>query len=365
MDVKDLLPVIEEVKTATTGRLEGFEAKQLELQTIVADLAQKSARGAGLAPPQSSRVSGSVKDLAQGVERLRSGNVKSERFEVKSFHIERKAAVSTDFAPVPARDPEWYPAPRRQFSVRDLLVQRPTTAGAIEFLQLNRTGTAQVQVAEGDVKASVDLAATLKTAPVRTVAVWTGVSRQALDDVTLLEDAIDGELQDALQIAEDEQLLRGDGIGSNISGLLTNATPYSRYQVGDLPRDTLRRAITQVQLARGIASGIVISPVALEQIELDKDADGNYVLSLPVSDGNGRTTLWRVPCVVSDVMTADEFLVGDFTRAARLYDRQVAHIEISLSHADYFVRNLVAILAEERLALTIPRPTMLVRGAFD
>ena len=73
---------------------------------------------------------------------------------------------------------------------------------------------------------------------------------------------------------------------------------------------------------------------------------------------------WRVPVVVTDALAANEFLVGDFARAARLYDRQQATVEIATQHADFFTRNLVAILAEERVALTVPRLDMLVRGTF-
>jgi len=73
---------------------------------------------------------------------------------------------------------------------------------------------------------------------------------------------------------------------------------------------------------------------------------------------------WRVPVVVSDAMTENGFLVGDFTRAAKLYDRQEATVEVATQHADFFTRNLVAILAEERVALAVMRPDLLVRGEF-
>lgn len=68
--------------------------------------------------------------------------------------------------------------------------------------------------------------------------------------------------------------------------------------------------------------------------------------------------------MVTDALAADEFLVGNFQRAARLYDRMQATVEIATQHADFFTRNLVAILAEERVALTVPRPDMLVKGTF-
>jgi hypothetical protein len=61
--------------------------------------------------------------------------------------------------------------------------------------------------------------------------------------------------------------------------------------------------------------------------------------------------------------TADnQFLIGDFSRAARLWARQRPRVEISTEHADFFVRTLVALLGKQRLALTVPRPDLLVLG---
>ncbi len=145
---------------------------------------------------------------------------------------------------------------------------------------------------------------------------------------------------------------------------MTVASASNRGQAGDGPSDTIRRAITQVQLARGVVSGIVINPQGLERLELEKDGEGRYLFTYAVTDANGGATVWRVPAVVTDAMAAGEFMVGDFTRAARLYDRMQATVEIATQHADFFTRNLVAILAEERVALTVNRPDLLVIGNF-
>ena len=63
-------------------------------------------------------------------------------------------------------------------------------------------------------------------------------------------------------------------------------------------------------------------------------------------------------------MQIDQFLVGDFERAATLYDRHAPRIEVSTEHADFFTRNLVAIRAEERLALVTKNSDAMVYGAF-
>jgi HK97 family phage major capsid protein len=60
--------------------------------------------------------------------------------------------------------------------------------------------------------------------------------------------------------------------------------------------------------------------------------------------------LWRLNVVETTVMPEGEFLVGAGA-GAQVFDREESAVEVSTDHADYFVRNLVAIRAEERLAL--------------
>jgi HK97 family phage major capsid protein len=56
--------------------------------------------------------------------------------------------------------------------------------------------------------------------------------------------------------------------------------------------------------------------------------------------------------------------LGDWTMGAKLYEREDVSIRVSESHADYFVRNGVAILAEERYAFAVNRPNAYVKGQF-
>jgi HK97 family phage major capsid protein len=63
-------------------------------------------------------------------------------------------------------------------------------------------------------------------------------------------------------------------------------------------------------------------------------------------------------------MRRGNLLVGAFRMAAAIWDRDDATVEISREHADFFIRNMIAILCEERLALTVFRPEALVYGSF-
>lgn len=344
---------------------ENRDGLNARLQTLEQTIAKVSNEGGVSFAATPRRVSAQVLAEAQPeLDSLRNGVKKSVRMSLESFFP--NAAITSGDLYIPGeRDSEVYGPMRRVMSVRDLLPTRQTTSPSIEYLRATRTGTAAIQANEGDAKAELDLGFTLHTAGVKTIAGWVPASRQALDDAAMLGDYIDGELRDALRLTEDTQLLKGDGTGANILGLMSVATAYNRAQTGDTHNDTIRRAITQTQLARGMASGIVINPVALEAMELQKDVDGNYVTTFNVTDSNGRTVTWRVPVVVTDALAATEFLVGDFNRAARLHDRMQATVEVATQHADFFTRNMIAILAEERVALTIPRPDLLIIGTFE
>jgi HK97 family phage major capsid protein len=74
--------------------------------------------------------------------------------------------------------------------------------------------------------------------------------------------------------------------------------------------------------------------------------------------------MWGVPVVISPSMTTGQFLVGAFSQATILFDRDVLRVDLSFENEDDFVRNMCTIRAEARMALAIPVPVGLVKGAF-
>ena len=63
-------------------------------------------------------------------------------------------------------------------------------------------------------------------------------------------------------------------------------------------------------------------------------------------------------------MPESQFLVGAFQMSAMIWDKNDATIEISREHSDFFVRNMAALLCEERLALSVFRSDGLIYGGF-
>ena len=63
-----------------------------------------------------------------------------------------------------------------------------------------------------------------------------------------------------------------------------------------------------------------------------------------------RIGRWIIPVVETPAIAEGTALIGAFGTGAQLYDREQASIRISEQHADFFVRNAIVILAEQRLA---------------
>lgn len=202
-------------------------------------------------------------------------------------------------------------------------------------------------------------------APVRTIAHWEAAHRNVLSDEPQLQATINNELLYGLALVEDDQILNGDGQGDNLLGILNteNIQTYAQ-KPGDRPSDSLRRAATLSVIANYPGTGFVLHPFDWEEIELQKaTGDGQYMLVTNVAVG-ATTSVWRQPVVETPAMPQGQFLTGAFGIGAQLYDRQVASIRIAEQHEDFFVRNAIAILAEQRLALAVKRPEAFVLGTF-
>lgn len=256
--------------------------------------------------------------------------------------------------------------PLRPLTIRSLLDQGTTDSNLIEWIrELVFTNNADV-VSEGTLKPESNITYDLKQTPVVTIAHWIRASKQVLADFKQLQSLINGRLRWGLKIKEEDQILYGDGTSGNLLGLVPQATAYNTAlndaDGSDTMIDVIRHAMLQVRLAFYPASGAVLNPVDWHYLELTKDNENRYLIASPTA----RTPpfLWGIPIVESDGMAKGNFLVGAFRLAATLFDREEAAILVSTEDQDNFVKNLVTVLCEERLALAVSRPQAFVHGAF-
>jgi len=370
---------LQEVKTIgtlvgdTNKELTKLGEKSAEVQQRLLEVEQKLAhRGNAPDPREVKSLGAMVSDSDEFKAALALGSRAREidAVQVGSFHktaIINATGQNQPLVPSDRLGGIVTPA-ERLLTIRSLIPVGTTDSNLIEYAKenvfTNNAGPQYSSPAKENVaKNESAITFTLATAAVVTLAHWIPASRQVLADAGMLRGYIDGRLTYGMKLEEEDEILNGDGTGGKLDGLINQATAYTGATTGDQALDTLLRAFLQVTTgSEFVADGAVLNHADWTGILLLKDTTGRYLFGDPGAQQAPR--VWGRPVVPTNSMTAGSFLVGAFTLAAQLWDREQATIRVAEQHSDFFVKNMVAILAEERLALTVFRPTALVKGTL-
>ncbi|WP_286938905.1 phage major capsid protein [Achromobacter sp. UBA4530] len=255
----------------------------------------------------------------------------------------------------------------QRLTVRGLLMPGRTSKPVVFYPRETGYTGGPEPVSEGTLKPEFNLEVEMVTETVKTIAHWTDISLQMLDDVDYIRSYIEGRMLYQLALVEENQLLNGSGVGNNLHGLYTTATAYSRPAGVSVQNeqqiDRLRLMMLQVELADAFATGIVLHPTDWATIELLKDGQRGYLFTNPQMTTTGR--LWGRDVVSTKSMSQGDALTGDFAAHAQILDRQDANVAISFENKDNFVKNMATIRVEERLVLANYRPEAFVKGPID
>jgi HK97 family phage major capsid protein len=267
------------------------------------------------------------------------------------------------------RTPGITPEARQTLKVRDVLSARPTMMSVVDFVKVSTPMSIASPVPEASTKPENQLGFTSISEKIRLIATWIPATKQVLDDFTELMGFIQSTLPYYINLEEEYQLLAGDDSGENLHGLLPQAQAFNSSLLssgsGWTYIDVIATAIRQINAAKEIdPTFVILNTNDWWTIALTKDGIGRYVLGSPQSLTTPR--VFGLDVVSTTSIPQGTFLVGSGSPvAAEIRDRQEMTVEISTEHADYFVRNLVAVRAEKRLALVTKRPASFVSGSFS
>jgi len=260
----------------------------------------------------------------------------------------------------------------RELTVRDLVTVGQTTSDTVEYVRVtsktnNAAPTAEATsganpavyntptAAEG-YKPESALGLEIVSTTVKTIAHWIPMTKRAASDAGQVRTLVDNFLRYGLLEELEDQMLTGAGTGENFTGIL-NAGILTVGSAGtDI--DAIVDAIRSVRVTgRRRPTGLVIHPNDWYSAGFltAKDTQGNYLIGDPRASVDQLNTLWGLRVVVSEGITENTALVGDF-RQAVLWEREGVNVLVSDQHSDYFTRNLLAILAEMRAAFGILDP---------
>lgn len=259
---------------------------------------------------------------------------------------------------LPDSQPGILSTPTRPLVMADLIAPGVTTSNLVSYMRETAFDNAADTVPEGGTKPESTLTFDAVSDPVRKIAHWLPITEEMLEDVPALGGYIDTRLRLGVQLAEDDQLLNGSIVAPDIVGFLNRTGLAPAIARGtDSNADAVLKQIAAIFVSTNLQpTGIVMNPSNWLTIQLLKLTTGEY------ASGNGPfsapqvPTLWGVPVALTSAMAAGTALVGAFKTASQLFRKGGLRVEASNSHQDFFTKNLVAIRAEERLALAVYRP---------
>jgi HK97 family phage major capsid protein len=265
----------------------------------------------------------------------------------------------------------------RELSVRDLVTVGSTVSDTVEYVRVTSKTNAAAPTAEATtaagptantttgvlepaagagIKPESDLALEVVSTTVKTIAHWIPMTKRAASDAGQVRTLVDNFLRYGLNEELEDQMLSGSGAGENFTGILNSGILTVGSAGTDI--DAIVDAIRSVRVTgRRRPTGLVIHPNDWYSAGFltAKDTQGNYLIGDPRASVEQLNTLWGLQVVVSEAIAENTALVGDF-RQAVLWEREGIDVLVSDQHADYFTRNLLAILAEMRAAFGVLDP---------
>jgi hypothetical protein len=262
-------------------------------------------------------------------------------------HQQRAAIMTTDLA-----IPNYVLPPRVQditipplLSVVDVV---GVNAGVVEWVEIAGDPVAAV-VAEGAVKPEAVLTFTPQSAPLDTIAHYSQITRQALEDASYIRSVIEGKLRRGITLK----------IAESINNALVGAAiPPASVPLGGSLLEAIRVGIGVVQSNGYNPNAVLLNPA--DWADLDMSVMGGTLGGPTVG-----STFWGLTPIASRLQPVGTATVGDFKAGVVWFDRNVSSVFISDSHADLFIKNTLVILAETRGKAAVPEPLALCEVAVS
>ena len=251
--------------------------------------------------------------------------------------------------------------PKVVLNIENLFSHAPIADNTFLYMPLTVTGNAGF-IAEGSAKPESTFSATAKTGQVKTIATWTKVSEQLFADKSQLINILDNNLTHAVDVTVQNQLLSGDGLGENLSGI-SKVGNFTDYVTGS------GTATNTVDLLRNVAFKMRGANIDNLTILLNW-TDWSALLGLKSTSNeyliNGildpvKQTIYGIPVVLSSAVTAGKFAMGNFKMGGIVFDKTAMALEIDRT-GDDFTKNLITIRAERRLGFAVVQPKAICYG---
>lgn len=257
------------------------------------------------------------------------------------------------FAPESVRSGRLVGAADRPIQVLDLIPSVTINQAVYKYMSETTLTHGAAEKAEGTTYAESTFAWTEVSETVQKITDSVPVTDEQLEDEPQIAGVIDQRLAFGLRQRLDLQVLVGDGTAPNLSGILDRSV-QSQAKGGDDAITAFYKALTLVRFTgRANPTAAVFHPNDWQSIILLTNTNGDYLFGNPFM-GSGPMSLLGVPVAISDAITENTGLVGDFRDFSILAERRGVNIEVGYTGTQ-FVEGKKTVRADLRAAFGVLR----------
>lgn len=241
----------------------------------------------------------------------------------------------------------------RRLTVMPTLMQGSASSNSIEYSKESNWVNGAASQVEGAAKAESTLTFAEVSAPVRTIAHFIRVTKQALADSTFLASYIEARLRHGVNNKVEAQIIAGDGTGVNLSGWLATGNNTVISPLLTVDYFGLANKLKMAVIANDYEPDFYYSnPADWGTAETARRASGDNAFvaaSGAVSYVNNGLTpmLWGLPVVLSNNVPEGTLICK--SRDADMYaSREGTVVEMFEQDGDNVEKNLITVRAETR-----------------
>ena len=353
---EDLTKAIEDVKA-----IQAEEKAAAEADALIKSMGKPVTAPAD--PKPAEKAAKSIGEYVANEFKKSNINVK-EKFDK---NVEYKAAAVMDLPSSIANATTEYEKQviegyRRELMIADLFSTEQISGNAIAFYPESSTEEGGPDVVnEGAKKPMMSFGDPQeKVVSLKKIASYMKETAELIEDAPWLADAINGrgmykhmlKVEDFLvaQLLGTSGIQTGTGLGAD---------------------DIFKAAMAVKDQTKLPADAVVINPADYQTLRLAKDNNGQYYGGGYFYNQYGQggiieqPPIWGLRTVVTPAVPVGEAIVGAFKLGGEVLRKGGVTVDIANQNEDDFIKNLVCILIEERLALAVRRPDAFVLLSAD
>lgn len=295
-----------------------------------------------------------LEENKEALKKLAAGETKENvRFTVtKAVGDMSIAGNTTGQIPQADRNPMINDVKERMVTLLDLVTVGSIGSNVKEWVYVTGEEGAAGATGEGLIKNQIDFDLVVGSQKVEKITAYIVATDEMLEDVEGIESLIQNKLTTKVRLALEQGVYNGTGVSPILNGIVTVAPVFAAgtfaLTVDNANEvDVLAVAQNQIELANCPApTAIFMNPSDVTSLLLQKvsSTDKRYIERLQLIAGT--LSFDGVPVVKSTMVTAGDFLMGDFTKANLDYKKGFT-VEIGYN-GDNFVKNFKTIRGEVR-----------------